>query len=487
MKTRLHPLIMALVVAVIGPMFLGGALNSASADATAHASNVSVAESSLAASVGSIASASAEAKDAQGRINLAYQVSEPGHWKPKKALKVKFAKSYAAGVRSGKPFRLKKGKKFPDTGLNADGNPLGYNNVVGGPNAKGKWMLFDFDKNGNVHRRGYWNGHEWSGDCYNIKPPVKPTLSWTQVVLNQYLNFTVLLNATLTGSGSGDVAVVCQGSSASSKASANASANGLVAVTIQATSKAGIQGQLNSAEVQAQIKLQLAASLKQNVATALEANASCTDNPPPPPVYNPPSVNANGNCPTPNSSVPPTVTVSFASSNSGDNSATITLGGQTRTVQLSGGTGQTTFDVPANGTYTGTVTVNPSGKSTPFSVSVNCNKPPEENKYVSVTCQTPEEIFVGASYLVQCEVSGNTGQGIAVSASANNGNSRISGVKCLSTGTTVCPATGGSFQFRIEGMSEGSTSFTARASSAGVSATPFVSDPFPVDPQDGGF
>lgn len=115
----------------------------------------------------------------------------------------------------------------------------------------------------------------------------------------------------------------------------------------------------------------------------------------------------------------------------------------------------------------------------------DCNQP--EPKYVTVTCEVPEEIFVGSSYLVRCFYDSNTGRVVSVSAASNDSNSRITGVNCTVSDTTLCPPGSGEFQFRIQGLSEGFTSFTARATSGGIAAEPFVSDPFPVDPNNGGF
>ncbi|HVX48478.1 MAG TPA: hypothetical protein VHA05_03945 [Candidatus Saccharimonadales bacterium] len=118
--------------------------------------------------------------------------------------------------------------------------------------------------------------------------------------------------------------------------------------------------------------------------------------------------------------------------------------------------------------------------------------PPPEKKYTEISCTGFEEITGGGSFLVDCEVHTNTGKPISLSAHSNDSNSRVSGINCYSNGgSQTCPSTGGTFEFRVSGINSGSTikysSITATASAGGVESKPFVSDQFPVDPENGGF
>jgi hypothetical protein len=118
----------------------------------------------------------------------------------------------------------------------------------------------------------------------------------------------------------------------------------------------------------------------------------------------------------------------------------------------------------------------------------NCVEPPSH--WTEISCTGFEEISGRGSFLVDCAVSDDNGAPISLEAYANDGNSRVSGINCFSNGgTQTCPS-GGTFEFRVSGKNEGSSilesSITAVASANGVSAA-FISDPFPVDPAEGGF
>lgn len=110
--------------------------------------------------------------------------------------------------------------------------------------------------------------------------------------------------------------------------------------------------------------------------------------------------------------------------------------------------------------------------------------------WVDISCTGFEEISGGGSFLVDCVVSDDNGAPISLQAHSNDGNSRVSGINCWSnSGSQTCPS-GGIFEFRVSGINDGSSivysSITATASANGVSKA-FTSDPFPVDPEDGGF
>ncbi len=117
-------------------------------------------------------------------------------------------------------------------------------------------------------------------------------------------------------------------------------------------------------------------------------------------------------------------------------------------------------------------------------------EPPVVKHWTQISCTGFEEISGGGSFLVDCAVSDDNGAPISLEAHSNNGNSRVSGINCYSNGgSQTCPS-GGTFEFRVSGINDGSSilysSITATASANGVKAT-FTSDPFPADPSGGGF
>lgn len=121
----------------------------------------------------------------------------------------------------------------------------------------------------------------------------------------------------------------------------------------------------------------------------------------------------------------------------------------------------------------------------------HCEKPKEEVKHwTEISCRGFEEISGRESMLIDCTVSDDNGARISLDAKANDGNSRVSGINCFSDGgAPTCPS-GGTFEFRVSGINDGPSvvysSITATATANGVPKT-FKSDPFPVDPAEGGF
>lgn len=177
---------------------------------------------------------------------VAYVHSNPKHWDPKKAVQVPFAKNYRAGVRSGKPFRLHKGQKFPDTyvGMAAD---MTEHDVALTNRVKNAWQLFDF-KAGEVRNRGFFTGKKWVGDCANPKPTGPPIITIDQVVVvKQRGSMKVAIDGSLelSGSVSGVVSVDCGSSSASARfsASADASLSGRVSVKARTRQEAILKGE----------------------------------------------------------------------------------------------------------------------------------------------------------------------------------------------------------------------------------------------------
>jgi hypothetical protein len=111
--------------------------------------------------------------------------------------------------------------------------------------------------------------------------------------------------------------------------------------------------------------------------------------------------------------------------------------------------------------------------------------PPPVQHWTQISCMGFEEITVGGSLKVSCVVSDDNGAPVSLSANSLDTNTKVSGIKCKDNGTASCPS-GGTFEFTVVGVHEGTSQVQAIASANGVTAT-FTSDPFPVDPEDGGF
>ena len=115
--------------------------------------------------------------------------------------------------------------------------------------------------------------------------------------------------------------------------------------------------------------------------------------------------------------------------------------------------------------------------------------PPPEH-FTEISCRGFEEISGGESFLVDCDVNNDNGAPISLKANSNDGNSRVSGISCISNGgSPSCPGKG-TFEFRVTGINKGptilSSSVTAIATSNGIPAS-WNSGSFPVDPEEGGF
>jgi hypothetical protein len=307
-----------------------------------------------------------------GKPVVAYVKSNPRHWNPKKALKVRFVSSYWKGVKSGKPFRLRHGKKFPDTykGMAAD---MTTYDVALKNRVKGKWQLFDFKK-GQVRNRGFWNGKKWKGDCANPKPSTKPTttIDDVKVVRKHNQRVTISGDVAIEGSTSGVVSVTCTNSSASARYSAEAHAlvSGSVSVRASTRTQAIARG---ASKLAIEIKNSERARLALNESAEIElegaAEAQCSSNPPEV-VYDQPSVNV-----TPVACVNPgetrNVTVRVSNPNNNDDVARLTYSGNT-TEKSVAANGQVTFTFAnqAKGTYNGNVLLVTAGKSRSFTVTV---------------------------------------------------------------------------------------------------------------------
>lgn len=116
-----------------------------------------------------------------------------------------------------------------------------------------------------------------------------------------------------------------------------------------------------------------------------------------------------------------------------------------------------------------------------------CPPPPEH--WVHLSCTGFEELSGRASMLIDCAVEDDNGAPIFLKAEANDGNSRVSGISCIShEGAQTCPGKG-TFEFRVSGKNEGvsvlESSVTVTATANEVSAS--LTESFPVDPAEGGF
>lgn len=330
--------------------------------------------------------------------SVARYVKNPAkHWNPKKAKKVPFAKSYWAGVRSGKPFRLHKGQKFPDTyiGMAAD---MTEHDVAVKNRVKHKWQLFDF-KNGQVRNRGFWTGKKWVGDCVNPKPSGPPTVTIDQLhVVKQFNGFKVNITGSLSlwATTSGMVEVDCGSSRASARYSATAEAELEGTVTIKAKSRAQalVKG-AQALEAKYRKSEEATLKLKESAAINLEgsAEASCESNEPTP-TYDAPSVSV-----TPVACVNPgqlrDATVTVHNPNGVADTAQVTYRGQVYTKSVAANS-QVTFTFPnqGQGTYPGTALLVTANRSASFTVTVEACPPPADTP-PSMTCTGMQHVFVG--------------------------------------------------------------------------------------------
>lgn len=110
--------------------------------------------------------------------------------------------------------------------------------------------------------------------------------------------------------------------------------------------------------------------------------------------------------------------------------------------------------------------------------------------HVQVTCTGPEEISGNGSIIIKCDVSNNTGGSISLDAHSNDANSYVSGINCYSQGgSPSCQGGSGQFEFRVNGVNNGSTvlmtSVTVTATTNGANDSHTYT--FKVDPAGGGF
>ncbi len=341
------------------------------------------------------------------------------HWDPKKAQKVPFAKNYWAGVRSGKPFRLHHGQKYPDTyiGMAAD---MTEHDIAVRNRVQHKWQLFDF-KNGQVRNRGFWTGTKWVGDCVNPKPSTPPTVDVSSLhIVKQFNGFKVNVMGSLSlwAMTSGMVEVNCGSSWARAQYSAKAEAELEGSVTVKAKTRAealvkgaeALKAKYTNSE-DAKLKLHEDAKLKLEGA----AEAWCEGGNQPPSTTAP-SVSASPEvCTTPGGVAPNTLVVNGTN----NDEATRTLVykvtdsvGTTKIVERSVAAGQTTsvsFSGLALGNVTYSVTVKETSKANSGSAQLNpC--PPQQTpapKFQDISLVN----FVYVGHQITLSVSGTTANG----------------------------------------------------------------------------
>lgn len=333
-----------------------------------------------------------------GKPVVAYVHSNPKHWNPAKAKKVRFAKNYWAGVRSGKPFRLRKGQKFPDTyvGMAAD---MTTHNVALTNRVKHAWQLFDRSSTGVVRNRGFWTGTRWVGDCANPKPTSPPTTTIDNVVVVKQrgsLSVKVMGSISLWAITSGKVRVDCGSGNwaeAMYSAKAEATIDGWVSIKASTRLEAITKG-AEALKAKYRQSIEADAALRGDAKIELEgsATASCSSN-------QPPSTEAPTVDVTPVACVNPgttrDVTITVSNPNGETDTAKVTYRGQVYTKPVAAH-GQVTFTFAnqAAGTYSGTALLVTANKSKPFTVTVEECPPPADNP-PSLEGQVPVHIFVG--------------------------------------------------------------------------------------------
>lgn len=270
---------LALIIGVLA--FAAPAANAESAHAKATAQSMGAVDVNT-----SITSANVVNTNAQGKIVGSWFKNPKGkkeHWKPKKAKKVPFAKSYNKGARTCKPFRLKKGKWMPRTLKMRNGQPF---QVKGGYKVKTKWTLFDMGKGCQPRHRGYWTGKKWVNDCVNPKPksswPVIPASKVVEVKQHNEMNWSLAVAWNASAPVYGAVEVDCGDSRSKSSFTAKGETTGRINVTVKAKTRTEAQAK---AAQQVKLNVKSKTSVKATLMASGEANAagnaeaSCESNP----------------------------------------------------------------------------------------------------------------------------------------------------------------------------------------------------------------
>lgn len=411
-----------------------------------------------------------------GKPVVRYVKNPAKHWNPKKAKKVPFAKNYYAGVKSGKPFRLKKGQRFPDTYIGMAADMTEYDMAVKN-RVKHTWQLFDF-KNGQVRNRGFWTGKKWVGDCVNPKPSGPPTVTIDQVVVVKkrgamQVKIGGLID--LASMVSGQVAVDCGNSSASARFSAKAETTlrGSVMVKARTRQEAILKGE---GALKQKYSLNAEVSLQGDAVQKLEgaAEAKCESNNPEP-TYEGPSVDVSPvACVKPGESRDVIVTVS--NPNQDADTAKVTYRGQVYTKSVAAH-GQVTFTFPnqGQGTYTGTALLEKANKSKSFTVTVEpCAAPPVDHAPSVSIMGSPAHLYTGGNAAIWIEAFDPDGDAVSVNVSAS-GAGTVAGLVEVNVrwDGTACPS--GKKCYRATawaGDTPGTLTITATVSANGTPGQP---------------
>lgn len=270
---------LALIIGVFA--FVAPAANAESAHAKATAQSMGAVDVNT-----SITSANVVNTNAQGKIVGSWfknPKGKKGHWKPKKAKKVPFAKSYNKGASTCKPFRLKKGKWMPRTLKMRNGQPF---QVKGGYKVKTKWTLFDMGKGCQPRHRGYWTGKKWVNDCVNPKPkpswPVVPASQVVEVKQHNEMDWNLSVSWNASAPVYGAVEVDCGNSRSKSSFSAEGKAANHVNVVVKAKTQTEARAK---AARQVTLNVKSSNSIRATIMTSGEAKAagdaeaSCESNP----------------------------------------------------------------------------------------------------------------------------------------------------------------------------------------------------------------
>ena len=412
----------------------------------------------------------------KGKSVVRYVKNPAKHWNPKRAKRVPFAKNYYAGVRSGKPFRLKKGKKFPDTYVGIAANMTEHDIAVRNK-VKFKWQLFDV-KNGIVRNRGYYNGKRWVGDCVNPKPTKKPTVHVNSLhIVKSFNRLKVRIRGRLDlrSLTSGVVAVNCSSSSASARYTANAAASieGSVMVRAKNRRQAKIRG-AKKLESKYKNSSRAKTALKGSAALALEgaAEAKCESNDEP--SFDRPDVFVDaGACVAPGTTRD--VNVRVHNNNPSSDSARVTFRGQsqTKSVAANSSVGFVFTNVPA-GSYGGTALLVNANLSRAFQVTVEECPPPADRKPVVNIMGSPAHLYVNGNGYIWIEASDPDGDSVTVRLSAS-GQATVSGLvpSDIRWDGTACPSGKTCFRATVWAKSSpGDATITAVSTANGVDSDP---------------
>lgn len=359
--------------------------------------------------------------------------------------------------------------------------------------------------------------------CWNFFNP--PARKPKKVYLGKYkivnsFNYTVKMSLKLTYHGTVTATARCAVGDSNNGASASGTASGddIESLTVTGTGTGKTLVQAENKAHQAAIHSTQANSLSAQVTAnatdkmTVSASASCHAPPPPPQVCTDHSATNYGGAlpcqyPTPSSGsgnctgISPSVSgmnVSVTANYSLSGTASL------KDVWFDWGDGNTTGPQTSNsashvygsaGTRTVNVTLrfntpNSGVQSSSCSTQVTVNSPPPVQHSTQLGCTWQEEITGGDSSLAVCDVQDDNGAAISLITENEDSNSQVSGINCYSQGGSSSCNGNGTFQFRIKGFNDGSstvkTTVKVWAIANGVKSDPQVIT-IDVDPSSTGF